>query len=64
MKQPIIGFKKDEENHWVALLQCGHGQHVRHMPPFISRPWVVSKKGRDAMLGHELACKKCDEIVS
>lgn len=61
MKQPIIGFKKDEENHWVAILQCGHCQHVRHVPPFISRPWVVSQKGREAMLGHELACKKCDE---
>ncbi len=61
MKQPIIGYHKDEENDWVAELQCGHFQHVRHNPPWISRPWVVTLEGRFSMLGHELSCKKCDE---
>ncbi|XQW84114.1 DUF3565 domain-containing protein [Thalassotalea piscium] len=64
MKQPIIGFKKDEENHWVAILLCGHCQHVRHAPPFISRPWVITQEGRESMLGHELGCKKCDDEVT
>ena len=60
MKQSMVGFKKDEENHWVAVLECGHCQHVRHSPPFISRPWVVTASGRTSMLGYHLECKKCD----
>lgn len=61
MKQAICGYHQDEENHWVAQLACGHFQHVRHTPPFINRTWVMSLKGRQAMLGHLLKCKKCDE---
>lgn len=61
MKQPISGYHCDEENHWVAELACGHNQHVRHNPPWVSRPWVTTAAGRERMLGHELACRKCDE---
>jgi len=34
MKQPIIGYHKDEKDDWVAELRCGHNQHVRHNPPW------------------------------
>jgi len=61
MKQKIAGFDKDDEEHWRAILECGHRQHVRHDPPMISRHWVISKEGRDARLGFELDCKRCDE---
>lgn len=61
MKQAIVGYHQDEEQHWVARLRCGHNQHVRHQPPFISRPWVISQSGRDKMLGFQLNCKKCDQ---
>lgn len=60
MKQAITGYHKDEEEHWVAQLACGHYQHVRHQPPFTNRFWVITKEGRDSMLGFELECKKCD----
>ena len=60
MKSPIVDFHQDAENHWVAELACGHFQHVRHNPPWVSRLWVVSVAGRQSMLGHELSCKKCD----
>lgn len=60
MKQAITGYHRDEEDHWVAELACGHFQHVRHQPPWICRPWVTTETGRDAMLGFELECKKCD----
>ncbi len=60
MDQAIVAYHKDEENDWVAELQCGHFQHVRHKPPFILRPWVVSESGRESMLGFNLQCKKCD----
>jgi len=60
LKQAIVGYHKDEEDHWVAQLNCGHNQHVRNKPPFINRPWVETDSGRDAMLGHDLDCKKCD----
>ena len=60
MERPIVGFHLDAEHHWVAELGCGHFQHVRHNPPWIERPWVVTEAGRAAMLGHQLSCKKCD----
>lgn len=60
MKQAISRYHKDEENHWVAELVCGHNQHVRHNPPFVNRPWVETETGRESMLGYELNCKKCD----
>ncbi len=61
MKQPIAGFHLDNENHWVAELDCGHFQHVRHQPPLVSREWVTTDAGRESMLGFHLQCKKCDE---
>lgn len=60
MKKTITAYHKDEENHWVAQLTCGHNQHVRHMPPWTNRPWVVTKSGRESKLGFQLDCKKCD----
>lgn len=60
MKQAIVGYHLDEEDHWVAELACRHDQHVRHAPPLVSRPWVVTEAGRESMLGYELDCKKCD----
>ena len=61
MKQPIIGYHKDEEGHWVSQLACGHNQHVRHDPPWTIREWVTSAAGRERMLDHPLECKKCEE---
>lgn len=61
MQQAIIGFHLDEEQHWVADLACGHGQHVRHNPPWQNRPWVMTEQGRKEKLGVMLECKKCDE---
>jgi hypothetical protein len=60
MQQPIIGYHKDEEDDWVAELQCGHNQHVRHNPPWMNRPWVTTEEGRKSRLGRKLNCKKCD----
>ena len=61
MKQAITGYHQDDEDHWVAELNCGHFQHVRHDPPLSIREWTQSKQGRDSMLGFELDCVKCDE---
>lgn len=60
MRRSITGFHTDEENHWVAELECGHNQHVRHNPPWVSRPWVMTAEGRASMLGYQLNCVKCD----
>jgi hypothetical protein len=60
VKRKIIGFRQDDERHWVAELECGHDQHVRHDPPLVSRPWVLSAEEREVRLGHELDCKVCD----
>jgi hypothetical protein len=55
----IVGYHQDEEKDWVAELSCGHQQHVRHRPPFIERPWVLTEAGRAAKIGHTLACAEC-----
>jgi len=57
----ITRFHQDEHGDWVADLACGHGQHIRHNPPFTVRPWVTTQEGRAEHLGRELDCKKCDE---
>lgn len=62
MKRRIIGYHTDDRQDWVAELDCGHGQHVRHNPPWVIRPWTESREGRDAMLGIELNCKLCDVV--
>ena len=61
MTRAIIGFHKDENDDWVADLDCGHTQHVRHRPPWQNREWVMTEEGREEFLGHPLNCKKCDD---
>ncbi len=56
----IIGFHLDDEGHWVAELACGHGQHVRHDPPWQNRPWTQSAQAREARIGSVLYCRKCE----
>ena len=55
-ERAIIGFHEDDEGHWVAELACGHGQHVRHDPPWQSREWVTTESGRASFIGFELNC--------
>ena len=62
MERPIIGFGHDDIGDWVAILSCGHLQHVRHTPPFINRPWVTTKKGRKSKIGKNLNCVRCDRF--
>ena len=60
MDKRIVGFHQDDEQHWVAELECGHSQHVRHNPPWTNRSWVVTAGGRSKALGQVLGCRKCD----
>ena len=57
----IVGFHTDVEGQWVAELECGHAQHVRHDPPWQQRPWVITPEGRARYLGTELRCVRCAE---
>ena len=59
----IVGFHTDDLGDWVAELECGHGQHVRHDPPWQNRPWVVTPEGRAQFLGTELRCVKCEDAA-
>jgi hypothetical protein len=63
MKQPITGFHHDDVGDWVADLACGHTRHVRHNPPWIERPWVLTVEGRRAMVGRLVTCKMCAEAT-
>jgi hypothetical protein len=60
MQQAIVGFHQDDQGDWVAELACGHNQHVRHNPPWTSRPWVITPGGRRSVLGQVLNCLKCE----
>ena len=62
VKRAISSFHRDEQGDWVAGLDCGHGQHVRHRPPFVNRPWVICDESRKAMLGVELDCPRCEAM--
>ena len=61
MKQPIVDFDQDELGDGRAILACGHRQHVRHNPPLIERPWVLSAEGRARFIGYPLNCLYCDD---
>jgi len=62
MKRKIVGYHQDEKQDWVADLDCFHGQHVRHEPPFFNRPWSATEEGRASKLGEVLDCKRCDDL--
>jgi tellurite methyltransferase len=62
MQRAITGFTTDDAGDWVAELTCGHPQHVRHRPPFFSRPWVTTEEGRKSKLGQPLDCVRCDRL--
>lgn len=55
----IVGFHQDDVGDWVADLECGHAQHVRHDPPWQQRPWVITEAGRAAHLATVLHCVLC-----
>ena len=57
----IVGYHRDERSDWVAELECGHGQHVRHDPPWQVRTWVTTDAGRAEHLGTTLECVLCAE---
>jgi tellurite methyltransferase len=56
----IMGFHCDEKGDYVAELSCGHGQHVRHQPPFQLRPWIIDPEERAKRIGTALECPLCD----
>jgi hypothetical protein len=60
MERRILGFHSDEEQPWVAELECGHDQHVRHHPAWSDRPWVITAEGRSNAIGRWLSCVTCD----
>jgi tellurite methyltransferase len=60
MRRPIVDFRRDAAGDWVAVLDCGHPQHVRHRPPFEERPWVTTAAGRREKVGLPLDCVRCD----
>lgn len=61
MQRRIVGFHQDDVGDWVAELECGHAQHVRHDPPWRERPWIVDPQTRTAAIGTMLACRPCDD---
>jgi tellurite methyltransferase len=62
MDTTIVGFHLDDAGDWVAELGCGHGQHMRHKPPWHVRPWVTTEQGRQRKLGEHIECSLCDVI--
>lgn len=55
----LTGWRQDEEGHWVAVLACGHTQHMRHQPPWQSRAWVLDAQLRAEKIGQSFACGWC-----
>jgi hypothetical protein len=60
----IVAFHQDAEKLWVAELECGHAQHVRHDPPWQVRTWVTTESGRQGFIGQTLLCVDCARIPS
>ena len=63
MECRIVGFHQEDEQYWVAELECGHHQHVRHHPAWSHRPWVITADGRSKAIGRVLPCVTRDAGV-
>ena len=61
MDRAIVGFRQDDGGTWIADLECGHSQHIRHQPPFKLAPWVLEDEGRASRIGQPLECRLCDQ---
>ena len=57
----IVSFSLDDHGHWVAHLDCGHRQHMRHQPPWQNRAWVTTPEGRATKIGAAVTCRVCGE---
>jgi len=55
----IVDYHLDEAFDWIADLECGHQQHVRHNPPWTNRHWVTTPQGRLEHKGQVLLCSVC-----
>ncbi|MBT8768099.1 DUF3565 domain-containing protein [Metapseudomonas boanensis] len=60
----LIGLRQDDDGHWVAVLSCGHTQHLRHQPPWQSRTWVLDPEQRQAQLGRLFPCGWCAQGIA
>ena len=61
MDRCIVSFSQDQDGLWVAHLDCGHRQHMRHQPPWQNRPWVTTPEGRATRLGVTVPCRACED---
>jgi hypothetical protein len=59
LPRKIVDFHLGECCDWVADLECGHRQHVRHSPPWTIRHSVTTPEGRLEHIGYELPCLVC-----
>jgi hypothetical protein len=59
----IVGFHTEDLGDWVAVLECGHGQHVRHDPAWQNRIWVITPEGRARFVGTVLYCVRCTDAA-
>nr|WP_312230848.1 DUF3565 domain-containing protein [Pseudomonas sp.] len=55
----VVAFEQDHDGHWVAVLSCGHTQHLRHQPPWQNRAWVLDAAQRHAHIGTNFTCGWC-----
>ncbi|HLD67743.1 MAG TPA: DUF3565 domain-containing protein [Pseudomonas sp.] len=55
----LLDFHQDDMGHWVAVLSCGHTQHLRHQPPWQSQAWVVDPNQRQRRIGQPFTCGWC-----
>ena len=55
----VLDLRQDDEGHWVAILSCGHTQHLRHQPPWQNRHWLLDPQRRNALIGQPFVCGWC-----
>ncbi|WP_339522852.1 DUF3565 domain-containing protein [Pseudomonas sp. EA_35y_Pfl2_R111] len=55
----VLDFRQDEHGDWLAVLSCGHTQHLRHQPPWQNRAWVLDAQQRQTQLEKPFLCGWC-----
>jgi tellurite resistance-related uncharacterized protein len=56
----MTGFRRDDDEAWVAELSCLHSQHIRHEPPRWEAAWIDDGAERARRVGQPIDCPLCD----
>ncbi len=57
----MLAFEPDGDG-WIVRLDCGHTRHIHHRPPLATNPWLLDAREREARVGQNIECARCERL--